>query len=503
MTKKEIRLQYSGFIVFAAKMLSVASGLIFQLMIARGIRLHSIDWQFEYDLWFNLTDILAYFTLLAAAFPFWTMRFVARGKEGAVKTGIVGNLIISVIATAIYLPLVPLLTSSLGISQEYLLLYFLVSVQIIELYSISALEACLRGKIPHTIGYGLLIAEACKVGLGYLLIWEFKQPLFGALLSLIIAFTIQISYYFKLIAGELKTRVKWEYIKEWIKGSTVNIYNVVGNRIATFIFIMLFMYGGDGALSRYGLATQISNVVVYSSFLAFALYPKLLAEKNREDITTSLRMVLMFAIPMTAGAIALSDSYMIIVQSEYRDASPVLIILAVDAFVITISTLFASILYGTERIDEHTRISFKELVKSRLFIAFSLPYFHSAITLPTTFFILTNYAQDQPLPSAIYVSIINASARLAMFLVLYTIVRKMVKMDIPWKSIAKYVFASAVMVSALFIIPHPTRIYLTLIATAIGGIIYLALLMVIDKEARLLVHSIWQEIKFKVEGIIT
>jgi len=90
-----------------------------------------------------------------------------------------------------------------------------------------------------------------------------------------------------------------------------------------------------------------------------------------------------------------------------------------------------------------------------------------------------------------------------MFLVLYAIVRQMVKIDIPWKNIAKYVFASAVMATVLFIIPHPTRIYLTLIATAIGGIIYLALLMVIDKEARLLVHSVWQEIKFKVEGIMT
>ena len=35
MTKKEIRLQYSGFIIFTAKMLSVATGFIFQLMIAR------------------------------------------------------------------------------------------------------------------------------------------------------------------------------------------------------------------------------------------------------------------------------------------------------------------------------------------------------------------------------------------------------------------------------------------------------------------------------------
>jgi len=497
LAKKEIRLQYSGFIIFAAKMLSVATGLAFQLMIARGTT------QPEYDIWFNINDILAYFTLLAAAIPFWTMRFVARDKEGAAKTGIIANLIISVTATAIYLPLVPLMTSLLGISQEYLLLYFIVAIEIIELYSISALGACLRARAPQTVGYGLLIAEVCKVILGYILIIRFQQPLLGALLSLIVAFTIQITYYSKLLLGELKQTVKWEYVKEWLKGSVANIYNIVGNQIAAFIFIMLFKFGGGGARGSYGAAAQIATVITHSSFLAFALYPKLLAEKNSEDITTALKMVLMFAIPMTVGAIALSNSYIIIMKEEFKDAWPVLVILAANSFVATMSAFFSSVLFGVERVDEKAKISFRELIKSRLFIVFSLPYLHSAITLPTAFYILVNYAQNQPLQAAIYVSVIISSARFTMFLILYAIVRKIVKIDIPWKNIAKYVFASAVMATVLFIIPHPTRIYLTLISTAIAGIIYLALLMAIDKEARLLVHSIWQEIKFKVKGIIT
>jgi len=38
------------------------------------------------------------------------------------------------------------------------------------------------------------------------------------------------------------------------------------------------------------------------------------------------------------------------------------------------------------------------------------------------------------------------------------------------------------MATVLFTIPPPTRIYLTLIAAAAGGIVYLAMLMAIDKE---------------------
>jgi O-antigen/teichoic acid export membrane protein len=78
LTAKDIRLQYSGFVIFAAKMVSVSTGLIFQFMVARVLS------EVEYDLWFNINDITAYFVLMAGVLPFWTMRFVARDKEGAV-----------------------------------------------------------------------------------------------------------------------------------------------------------------------------------------------------------------------------------------------------------------------------------------------------------------------------------------------------------------------------------------------------------------------------------
>jgi len=289
-------------------------------------------------------------------------------------------------------------------------------------------------------------------------------------------------------------------VKQWLKGSLANIYNVVGNQIANFVLIMLFAYGGEGARGRYGLARQIANVITYSTFLSFALQPKLLAEKKHEDITTSLKMVLMFSAPMTVGAMALSSSYIIIMRDVvYKDAWPVLTILAADAFVMTISAIFSWVLFGVEDVDRKAEISFRELVRSRLFIAFSLPYLHSAITLPTTFFALTNLSTGDPLAAAIYVSVINMSARLAMFVILYFIVRRMVKIDIPWSSIARYTLCSAAMAVFLLAIPNPTRISSTLIMTAVAGSIYLGLLTAVDREARALFKSIWQEIKSKMK----
>ncbi|MEM0007380.1 MAG: hypothetical protein QXR89_03835 [Candidatus Bathyarchaeia archaeon] len=498
MAKNEIRVQYSGFVIFAAKLVSVATGLAFQYMIARSTN------PSEYGVWFNINDVLAYFTILAGILPFWTMRFVARQEKGAVKTGIVANLAVSIAATIIYLPLIPLIVTALGV-QNYISLYMLVSIQIVELHLLNAFEACLRAKKPQTLGYGLLIAEVCKVLLGYILIIKLQKPLEGAIISLTTAIATQIIFYLKLLAEDLKQSVKWAYMKEWVKGSVANIYNVLGNQIASFIFIMLFTYGGETARSNYGAAFQIANIITYSSFLAFALYPKLLAEKSSQDITTSIKTVLMFAIPMTAGALTLPELYLTILKKEYTEAWLVLTVLAIDSLVVTISTLYSFVLYGYERIDEETKIPFKELVESRLFIAFSLPYIHSAITIPLTYYVLTTYTQSQPVQSALAVAIINSAARFAMFLILYAMVQKMAKIEVPWKNIAKYVFVSIIMSGVLFITkealelqPGKAKVHQILGLTAFGGICYFALLSTIDADARMLTKAVWQEIKIKM-----
>jgi len=43
--------------------------------------------------------------------------FLAREKEGTTKTGFIANLIIVIIATFLYIPPVPIITSTLNISE--------------------------------------------------------------------------------------------------------------------------------------------------------------------------------------------------------------------------------------------------------------------------------------------------------------------------------------------------------------------------------------------------
>jgi len=314
----------------------------------------------------------------------------------------------------------------------------------------------------------------------------------GALYSIIISFFIRIAFYIKLTIRELKETVKWSYLKEWLKVSPINIYSAIGNRIAAFTLILLFVYGGELARGYHGAAATFTGIIGYSSLLAFALYPRLLSGSSSEDVSVSLRLVTMFVIPMTVGVMVLSDSYLIMLKVDFAEARPVLLLSAISALCLTLSQVFNTVVLGTERLDVKAKIALRGLVKSRLFLVFTLPYIQSAVTLPTIFVILTSIAKTS-LEAAIYLALITLLASSAMLIVKYIIARKCLVFNFPWNSIFKYILASAAMATVLLVIPHPTRLSITVAFTLLGAIIYLTVLTFIDKEAKSLVKSILEE----------
>lgn len=484
MVKDKIRLKYSGFLLFASKILSVITGFGFILMITRSVSRE------EFGIWGNIFDILGYFVLLAGIIPFWTTRFVSREHAGSAKTGLIANIIISIASISIYLALLPIITSVLNIPSAYTILYAIVSVQIIQLYVASAFEAILLAEKPQTIGYGLLVSETCKVILGFILIIHLKLGLQGAVYTIIIAGIAQAAFYMKLTAKSLKESMNWSYLKEWLKASPVNLYSIVGNRIAAFTLIFLFMYG-ELARGYYQAAFTVAGIIGYSAFLTSALYPKLLSQISIEDISTSFKMILMGAIPMTAGAIVLSNSYLSILSSvgkDYTEAGIVLSVLALGTLVASISQIFYTIVVGVEKIDVKAKIPFKQLMKTRLFQMFTISYVQSAIALPATFFALV-YVAKTPLEATTYLAIIGLIVELVMLLCRFVLAWKCLVFSFPWKNLAKYIIASAVMVAILMMLPHPERLLPTMGLTALGAIVYLVTLAAIDYETREMAKS--------------
>jgi hypothetical protein len=505
LANKEIRLQFSGYAIFAAKLISVATGFLFQLMFARAL-LGDTATSPQYGIYSNIGDVVGYFTIMASVVPFWAMRYFARGKEGAVKTGLATTTIIAVGFSLLYLAVISFILPIFGVSSNFLPIYLIAAIQIAELYFFSIFESCLQAYRPHAVGYGLLFQQVAKVSIGYVMIIQLGQPLLGAMVATVASFALQLAYYYGLLAKEMKQPIHWGYVKEWLKGSLISIYNVIGAQLAAFVFIMLFIYGSEDARGIYYAATQITTIISFASFLSYALYPKLLADRKSEDITTSMKMVLMFALPMVVGAMSLADSYILLLSPDnpgafvlYQQAYIVIIVLAFDTLLTVAGNFLSSIVFGFESIDQNDKMTFRQMAKSKLFQAYSLSYLQAAIALPVTYYVLTTYAMGQPLVAAFSVCVINTAVHVITLTALYVIVRKITKIVFPWKSIAKYVFASAVMGAVLFLIqPHPDRISITLLETGLGIVIYVGVLMAIDKEFRGFPKAVIKEILARI-----
>ena len=492
--KSKIRLKYSGLVAFVSKILSLATGLAFALMIARSTT------DQEYGIFGNISDIQGYFTILAGIIPFWTTRFVAREHSGSAKTGLIANVIVSIMLAIVYLVSLPFILLVLRIPSAYAIVYAIISIQILELYTLFALQAILHAKQPQAIGYGFLVYETCKVILGFFLILHFQLGLLGIVFSMIIAYSIQIMLFFKVTIKELGGSFKWAYLKEWLKASPINLYGVVGTIIPSFPLILLFMFS-ETARGYYLVAATIAAIIGHSIYLALGLYPKLLSKTNVADVSTSLKMVLMLAIPMTVGAIMLSDSYIIIQREDLANGSIVLPFLAISSLSASLYWVFDTIVMGTEKIDEKAKIPFRQLLKTRLFQIYTLPYIASAMVIFATFFVLSPNVAKTPLEATLYVAIITMIAYVGMLLCKYMISYKCLAFKFPWKSFAKYAIASAVMGILLFVIPHPTKLLLTLLVTGFGGITYFTILATIDKETRRAIRLIINEAKLKLSII--
>lgn len=495
MDKKQLRLQYSGFIIFTAQILSVITGLAYTLLITRSM---TPD---QYGTWTNIFDYTSWFLIFSSFIPFWATRFVAREKKGTVKTSTVATLIISLASVTIYLPIITLIAQAIG-TDALLPIYYIGGLYILDVALMTNLEACLRSYKPQAIGFGLLIAEVTKVVLAFGIILGLGQLFYGAILSLAISILVQILYYIKIFAAEFKEKIQWGYVKEWIKGSTLIAYNTAGVQVLALVFILLYNIGGADTRAYYQAAFTFTNIITYASSLAFALYPKLLSNTCvDEHIKNSFKTVLMFAVPLATLMIVMSTSFLTVLNAQYAVAWPILIMLTIDTLIILVSTFYWNLLMGAENFDADGKIPLRQLPKTKIFKVFSLSFIQAAASLPIVYLVLTSL-QAGPVESVVYVIAINIGVHISSFAGLYLFMHKSIRLPVAWKSIIKYVFASAVMGLILYVTPDPTTLMLTLAKTGVGLGVYLGLLLAIDNQARKLLKLITAEIKDNINLFI-
>jgi O-antigen/teichoic acid export membrane protein len=491
---KNIRFHYSGYVIFAVQIFSVITGLIFTLLLTRNMNPN------QFGIWTNIFDYIGYFTLFSGVFPFWAERFVARGRYNAVKTGTMAQLVTGLFFTVVYFPIIffiykDAIAPKIG-AMSYLPIFLIAGTYIVSFYMIIAFEGLLQPRRPQALGYGLLIEEIVKVSLALVLILGFGQLFYGAVLSLVLSCFAQVGYYAWLLRKDFKVKTNWSYAKEWFKGSAAMAYNAVGGQLLSFVYILLFFLGGPDTRAYYQAATSFGVIISYAISLSIALYPRLLSNScSREQVGSSFRTVMMLGIPLASINIAMSYSFLTVLNIAYGEAWPVLVALSFLTLFGLVSSFYNNCVMGVESFDAEGKISLRELVKSKVFKVFTLPYIQAAIALPSTFLALTQLPVAGSVQATLIVIIILIISQALTFSLLYRFMHREISIPVDWRSLGKYVLASAAVAVILFFTPTTTTLIPTAVKAIMGFLLYLALLLVIDKQARELLRQVWAEIK--------
>jgi len=482
-------LGYPGLVMFSAHLFSAATGLVFTIMVVRSLS------QAEFGIWQNMSDLVFYFTALENVVPFWAKRFVARGFRGSGETGLACSLLLGACVALLYGALAPFLMSIMGVGGSYLLPYMLIAIQVFEIYALRGLGATLHPCRPQAVGYAIVVKEVTKVIMGYLLLWIAGLGLVGVVVSVLSAHAAQITFSFIMARGFLSGGFNWSYVREWAKGSFLPVYSFFGQRMPTLALFILFALAGDVARGYYGAAQAIGLVVFYTSFMAYALYPRLLARgsgsrSGPEDVERSLKLVLMFSIPMTVGAMLIPDVLLLGLYrlTEYAAASLILMVLAPYYAVRSLTNVLGSVVSGVEEVDAKARIPIGELVRTRLFAYYSLPYATGTYLVALSLALLPLAAS--PLDAALMLALLSLGTSIANLVVVYSLAKEGLEFSFPWPSVARYAIATGAMSIVLLALPRIYRLSYALLMVGLGGATYLAVLLAIDREARAILKAV-------------
>jgi len=491
-----IRLRYSGFIVFLSRFLSLFTGLAFTILITRQLTIE------EFGIWQIISAAVAVSLAPSYIVNFWLTRFEAR-NQGAAVTGAVMNLGMLSIGTTIFfliiLPMVQHLSSPLPI-------FLIAGIQVPLYYFVNNFEAVSFGVKPQVQGYAFLIFELFKLPSAYILVVVLHYSLVGAILAVASAQVVQMIILGIMLRGRYHSSFNLNYAKRWLKSFWLPLFG--GGSFGTGIwflfvvdsFVISALTSSSEAVGIYRLAFTLTDIVVYTSVLSVALYPKLLAGGTKKDVEQALSYMLMLAIPLAFGLFMLANPFLRIMKPDYVVAIGTLRTLVFPAFALAMSRVVDIIITGYEKVDLIKRPTFKDYLRSGLFIVPRINLINALVYLGSLSIIITIFLRfqiDSPTITLIWAAVLLAT-KIPFVIYKLVIAKRLTHFKTPISTIVKYLIASTIMCIPLFFAEKYLNtqnvflplLLLTLSAVILGAITYFAILYLLDNEFKHMVHTI-------------
>lgn len=499
MTLSEIRVTYTGLLSFVVAIIAAITGSVFTLILTRTLTQH------EFGTWGLIIGITQYVIIFSAIISFWSTRDTAR-KIDSGKTAILGNVILSVIAIAVYLVVSYFLSEETNSNFDILLF----SVVLIPVMFFGGLfTAITLGWKPHVINYGLLGTAISQIVFAALFVYYLDLGVNGVIIAIFLSHMINTIILLKFSYRKILNKFNFAYLKKWFKLSWLPIYPAIPVVIGALgISIFSIMTGSVNGLSFWTASIAVSAIIAQVAVISKAVYPKLLEDKNTHYLQDNLSQLFFFNFLLTGIILVFAKPALFALNPIYVSAYFVTIVLSINNFFSVISTVSVQNLAGIENIDLDKNATIKNYVKSKLFYPHTLRLIQtiaSTIILIAgfTFMIASNYSEIDLL---VFWSLTVLFTHIPISLSLFYKMIKVLRITLDYKLIAKYFSITFCAYVPIFVIIQNFLVYEDNVFTFVPHLLlffglgigfYVGLSYIVDKKTRQLITSIMKEIKSK------
>lgn len=383
-----IHFRRTGLVVFTARLVSVATGLAFLLMLTRSLT------PTDFGLWEFIVDLVAFSSYPAGLIAFWATRKIARGlKLGMTAIGV--SLLLSVAGLVFFLFASLYLHSEVG----SVLSHFVVAAALVPLSYLSvATNAVVSGHRPAVAGYSLVSSEVCKVAAAYLLLIVLGLGVDGVIATMAVTYLVQSLVNALMSRDALGPSVDLKEGRRWLVDSWVPALSSLAYTVnIADTFVASIVFAGTLVVGYYQAAFSLATIVTYSGYLATALYPMLLGGGQEGLPSVALDFTLLFGIPMAVGASVLSRPLLFLLKPVYAEGQTALVILSFASLVYALSSVVDYTLLGSERVDAGPGATAGEYARSNLTFVPVVNFVSSAVYLALIYLLLSRFAAA-PLP---------------------------------------------------------------------------------------------------------
>lgn len=495
-----IRVMYSGLFFFIVGIITILTGLAFMLIVTRSLN------QQEFGTWTLINGLIFYVTLIQPMISYWILREVARGEKSG-KTAILSSGMFSSLGIILFILVSIFVSDQTDTNQNVL---FFAAIMIPALFLNDVFLSINMGFKPHMASLGKFSLEVSKIPLAIIFIYFLDFGVEGVILSVTLAHFPSIVLLCFSAREKIKSALKPEYIKKWIKLSWIPLYPGIYTLFRSLdVLIFSLITGSVLGLAYFGAALSVSSLVMQSTSISSAVYPKLLSEIKSDYLQDTITKMLYFAIPLAAISITFARPGLFALNPLYEIAFPLVILLTMKFTLMTFNRAFENFLIGVENVDQNPKSTFKNYAQSKLFTIPTFRLIQNLIYVVLLVIILTLLISDHSeFELLTYWTMLGLFSNIPITIYLSILMRRKFKIQLDLKTISKYLIICASVFIPLFIL---TETYLEydneivkflpdlLIFVLIGIIVYGIATYAVDHKTREFFKAIIQEVTKKIK----